>query len=184
MRSRYALLPLWYTLFYEQEQDGTPPMMPLWYEFPADQGSYTKEGSHMVGSSLLVAPVLTKGATQVSVYFPGSTLWYDIWSHEKLDVSGSMNYAAPYEKIPVFQRGGSIIPRRDRVRRSSVLMHDDPITLVVAPDKEGKASGTLYLDDGASYGYQHGTKLYMQFSWDNGSLVSKMISPPGNEWSF
>merc|ERR1719352_1549371 len=74
VRSRYALLPLWYTLFYEQEQDGTPPMRPLWYEFPEDEGSYAKEGIHMVGSSLLVAPVLTKGSTQVDVYFPGSTL--------------------------------------------------------------------------------------------------------------
>merc|ERR1712096_333538 len=73
VRARYALLPLWYTLFYEQEQDGTPPMRPLWYEFPRDEGSYTKEGSHMVGSSLLVAPVLTKGSTQVNVYFPGTT---------------------------------------------------------------------------------------------------------------
>merc|ERR1712034_269780 len=84
---------------------------------------------------------------------------YDIWSHQKLDVSGSMNYAAPYEKIPVFQRGGTIIPKRERVRRSAALMHGDPITLVVAPDKEGKASGTLYLDDGR--------------------MESKMISPPG-----
>jgi len=140
VRSRYALLPLWYTLFYDQELNGTPPMRPLWYEFPGDEGSYTKEGSHMVGSSLLVAPVLTKGATQVNVYFPGNTLWYDIWSHEKLDISGSSNYAAPYEKIPVFQRGGTIVPRRERVRRSAALMHDDPITLVVAPDREGKAS--------------------------------------------
>lgn len=179
VRARYSLLPLWYTLFYEQEQNGTPPMRPLWYEFPGDEGSYTKEGSHMVGSSLLIAPVLTKGSTQVNVYFPGSTLWYDYWSHEKLDVSGSMNYAAPYDKIPVFQRGGTIIPRRDRVRRSALLMHDDPITLVVAPDKEGKASGTLYLDDGKSFEYQQGAKLYLQFTWDNGRMESKLISPAG-----
>jgi len=133
----------------------------------------------MVGSSLLVAPVLTKGATQVNVYFPGDTLWYDIWSHEKLDISGSSNYAAPYEKIPVFQRGGTIIPRRERVRRSAALMHDDPITLVVAPDREGKASGTLYLDDGQSFAYQQGAKLYIQFTWDNGKMQAKMISPIG-----
>ena len=58
-------------------------------------------------------------------------------------------------------------------------MHDDPITLVVAPDKEGKAIGTLYLDDGKSFAYQQGAKLYMQFTWDNGKMESKMISPPG-----
>ena len=58
-------------------------------------------------------------------------------------------------------------------------MHDDPITLVVAPYKERKASGTLYLDDGKSFDYQQGAKLFMEFTRDNSRLESKMISPPG-----
>merc|ERR1712042_390836 len=155
-----------------QELNGTPPMRPLWYEFPGDEGSYSIEGSHMVGSSLLVAPVLTKGATQVNVYFPGTSLWYDIWNNDKLDVSGSMTYSAPYEKVPVFQRGGSIVPKRERIRRSSALMHNDPITLVVAPDRQGMAKGTLYLDDGKSFDYKQGSKLYMKITYDNGRLES------------
>ena len=47
-------------LHYVHLQDGTPPMRPLWYEFPEDSGSWEREGSHMVGAALLVAPVLTK----------------------------------------------------------------------------------------------------------------------------
>lgn len=35
-------------------------------------------------------------------------------------------------QIPVFQRGGSIIPRKVRVRRSSECMENDPYTLYVA----------------------------------------------------
>lgn len=35
-------------------------------------------------------------------------------------------------QIPVFQRGGSIIPRKLRVRRSSTCMEHDPYTLFVA----------------------------------------------------
>jgi alpha 1,3-glucosidase len=122
IRSRYALLPLWYTLFYEQEQTGAPVMRPLWMEFPADSGTWAVEGSHMVGDSLLVAPVLKQSALSVTVYFPGPGPWYDVWSHEKLELQGEHNYAAPYDKIPVFQRGGTIIPRRERVRRSAALM--------------------------------------------------------------
>ena len=38
--------------------------------------------------------------------------------------------------------------------RSSVLMHEDPITLHIALDKEQKAEGTLYIDDGQSYEYK------------------------------
>ena len=180
IRSRYALLPLWYTLFYESEQTGLPPMRPMWYEFPQDEASYSREGSHMVGSSLLVSPVLTKGATSVDVYFPGDTVWYDHWTHERLEVKGVKNIAAPYDKVPVFQRGGSIIPVKERIRRSSALMHEDPITLVVAPDRDGKASGTLYLDDGKSFDYREGSNIYVEFSYDNGKLESKLLSNSGH----
>lgn len=34
------------------------------------------------------------------------------------------------ETIPAFQRAGTIIPRKDRFRRSSTQMANDPYTLV------------------------------------------------------
>ena len=48
----------------------------------------------------------------------------------------------------MYQRGGTIIPKKERVRRSSALMRHDPYTLVVALDRAGRASGTLYIDHG------------------------------------
>ena len=45
-------------------------MRPLWYEFPLDEATYGREGISMVGNSLLVAPVLTKGATQGQIWAP------------------------------------------------------------------------------------------------------------------
>jgi len=38
------------------------------------------------------------------------------------------------ETVPHFYRGGHIVPRKDRVRRSSSQMADDPYTLIVAVD--------------------------------------------------
>ena len=35
----------------------------------------------------------------------------------------------------VYQRGGTIVPRKHRIRRSSALMHDDPITLHIAVNR-------------------------------------------------
>ena len=40
--------------------------------------------------------------------------------------------AAPLRKVPVFQRGGTILPKKMRVRRTSGLTHNDPFTLVAA----------------------------------------------------
>ena len=59
-------------------------------------------------------------------------------------------------------------------------MREDPITLIVAPDREGKATGTLYLDDGKSFDYKTGAHLYMEFTYQAGKLQSKMLSKPGN----
>jgi hypothetical protein len=39
-------------------------------------------------------------------------------------------------QVPVFQRGGHIVPRRLRERRSSSLTVHDPFTLIVALDKK------------------------------------------------
>ncbi len=36
----------------------------------------------------------------------------------------------------VYQRGGTIVPRKHRIRRSSALMHDDPITLHIAVNRD------------------------------------------------
>jgi len=46
-------------------------------------------------------------------------------------------------KIPVFLRGGSIIPRRQRFRRSSLAMRSDPFTLLIALDEKVKRKRTL-----------------------------------------
>jgi hypothetical protein len=64
----------------------------------------------------------------------------------------------------VFQRGGSIIPRWERQRRSSSLMLGDPLTLHVALDAGFQARGMLYLDDGLSYGYQRGDYCFWRIA--------------------
>ena len=51
---------------------------------------------------------------------------------------------------------------------------DHPIQ-VVAPDRQGMARGTLYLDDGKSFEYKQGRKVYVEITWDNGRLESKLI---------
>ena len=63
--------------------------------------------------------------------------------------------SAPLDKIPVFLRGGKIVPRKLRLRRSSKLMYYDPYTLIIAYDSDLNAEGMLYLDDEYSTEYEH-----------------------------
>lgn len=70
LRERYALLPYWYTLFYEAYSTGTPMMRPMFMEFPEDEHLFATEDQFMVGEGILVKPVTEEGAQSTNVYFP------------------------------------------------------------------------------------------------------------------
>ena len=56
----------------------------------------------------------------------------------------SRRYPVSIADVPTFVRGGYVVPRRDRPRRSTAAMAGDPLTLVVAPDANGDAVGEVY----------------------------------------
>jgi alpha 1,3-glucosidase len=67
--------------------------------------------------------------------------------------------AAIDQGVPVFQLGGTIVPARERARRSTASMRADPYTLHVALDAQGSAAGELYMDDGDTEAYEQGAFL-------------------------
>jgi alpha 1,3-glucosidase len=73
----------------------------------------------------------------------------------------------------MFIRGGSIVPRRDRVRRSSHLMRKDPYTFIIALNSNQEASGNIYNDDGSSFKYNDGAYVHSTFNFKNNVLTSK-----------
>ncbi|VEL26126.1 unnamed protein product [Protopolystoma xenopodis] len=81
-----------------------------------------------------------------------------------------INYPVQLSSIPAFYRGGRIIPRRERIRRSSWMMRHDPFTLIVTLDNRiPNCLGHLYLDDyhsrrrGAS-SYPGATMLHLMYN--------------------
>ena len=87
---------------------GVPTMRPLWWEFPADPGAVGVNDQYLLGPSLLVAPVVTQGATTRDVYFPGdaTTKWVSFWDPAAPPVAGGARHtvAAPLDTIPVYRR--------------------------------------------------------------------------------
>jgi len=150
-----------------------PVMRPLWMEFPADEKTFAMSDQWLVGSDLLVHPVVERGATKADVYFPGADgqLWYDVASFKAIKAPRRLLVDAPIDHIPVYQRGGAIVPRKMRLRRASKLMVHDPYTLVVAPTADGAASGELYLDDEHTYDYaSEGKWKRVRFEYASGVL--------------
>lgn len=173
---RYSLLPFWYTVFYEAYSEGTPVMRTMFSEFPDNSATFAMDDQWMVGSSLLVKPVTDEGSTSVDVYLPGNTVWYDLHTLKAVEPSDASpkRVDAPLDTIPVFIRGGSILPRKMRLRRSSKLMFYDPYTLVVTPDSTtGEASGSLYVDDEITLAHESSSSYSLQaFTFSRGVLSS------------
>jgi len=174
VRERYRLLPYVYTLFAGAHADGAPVMRPLFFEFPDDEPTFAAEDAFLLGSALLVRPVAQPGVTSVELRLPGAparTRWYDTHTSALVGEGGtSVSLAAPPERIPVLQRGGTVLPRRERARRASASMAHDPYTLVVAPDADGRALGELYLDDGETYAHEDGEFAWRRLAYARGVL--------------
>eukprot|EP00042_Codosiga_hollandica_P028090 m.145121 g.145121 ORF g.145121 m.145121 type:complete len:210 (+) comp52674_c0_seq9:2041-2670(+) len=109
---------------------------PLWAEYPTDNQTFKLQESFLVGADILVAPVLEQDAETVAVYFPGDQHWHDLFDFAKYDSARTTRVKAPLNKIPVFQRGGSIVPRKLKPAQSTAAMSDDPFTLFVALDSQ------------------------------------------------
>jgi len=152
IRRRYALMPYLYTLFEEAHRTGAPVLRAMWYEFPDDDVVAAKDDVAMLGPALLVAPVLFKNAQERSTYLPSGT-WYDYDTGEKFEGPTTVTKPTTIEDAPLYVRGGFVVPRRDRARRSVAAARGDPLTLLVAPDERGNAVGDVYFDDGIGYGY-------------------------------
>lgn len=69
-------------------------------------------------------------AKQASVYLPGKQSWYDLRTGTVYKGGATHKLKVTEESIPAFQRAGTIVTRKDRFRRSSTQMINDPYTLV------------------------------------------------------
>ncbi|KAF2767294.1 hypothetical protein EJ03DRAFT_366085 [Teratosphaeria nubilosa] len=185
MAVRYSLLNYIYTLFYYAHTKGDTVMRALAWEFPEDAtlaGTFTQ---YMLGPSLLITPVLVPNVDTVNGVFPGvadGTIWYDWYTLQPEEVRPQENktLSAPLEHINVHVRGGSILPLQQPKYTTSETRNTS-FSLLVALDKNGEASGSLYLDDGESL-MPTETKL-IQFKYASGMLSTSIngtysASPP------
>jgi len=86
---------------------GTPPMRPLFVDFPANETCWVVEDQFLFGPDLLVAPVLSQGQRTRKVYLPADCTWVEAWTGQEYAGGGWIELDASLERIPVFWRKGS-----------------------------------------------------------------------------
>ncbi|XP_022328253.2 myogenesis-regulating glycosidase-like [Crassostrea virginica] len=88
----------------EAETNGSPVIRPIWWIDPLDSSALTVDTEFMVGSDLLVAPVLFPGVTKIDVYLPKGH-WKDELKGTVLDGKQWLrDYEVTLEQIPTFRK--------------------------------------------------------------------------------
>jgi alpha-D-xyloside xylohydrolase len=90
--------------------EGTPPMRPLFFDFPQDETAWSIEDQFMFGPDILVAPVLHEGVRSRQVYLPANAIWTDAWAGETFDGGQQLTANAPLKRIPLYLRDNTTLP--------------------------------------------------------------------------
>ncbi|MGH9530603.1 MAG: TIM-barrel domain-containing protein [Terriglobales bacterium] len=185
IETRYRLLPYIYTLAEESSRTGLPINRPVFLEFPeifapSSRGFDHLDTEFMLGPSLLIAPQpFAETLDDYAISFPTGS-WYDFWTGLKAATPPpaptivEIAKAGPGAKfpeparihpelavLPVYVRGGSILPMQPLIQSTDEIPKG-PLELRVYPGPQ--CSGSLYLDDGHTFRYQHGDFLRQSFS--------------------
>lgn len=109
LKLRYRLLPFLYTALEEAHRTGVPMFRPLLLNYQSDSNTLAIDDEFMVGTDLLAAPIVRPAVTGRLVYLPEGT-WIDYWTGKQFTGGRTIAVEAPLETVPLFVRGGAIIP--------------------------------------------------------------------------
>lgn len=159
---RYRLLPYTYSLAGGIYRHNYTLLRGLAMDFPRDKQVLSINDQFLYGPSFLVNPVTQHGAVSRAVYLPYGTGWYDFYNG-KYYLGGQMLEApAPYERIPLFVKAGSVIPLGPALQYTNERPAKE-ITLLVYAGAD--ASFELYEDEGTNYNYEQGKFSTITFTY-------------------
>ncbi len=173
VKSRYRWLPYNYTLAYENAAFGYPLVRPLNF-YEAGSNAYDAiDDEYLWGSEVLIAPVLTQGATERTVTFPQGT-WVDMSNPAMTFTGGStITYPAPLEVLPMFAKAGAFIPMANYAMNSTADYNPAQLTIDYYPVDGVKSSYTLY-DDNRISSRALANKEYRLITFDGNAAADKI----------
>jgi alpha-D-xyloside xylohydrolase len=166
LRWRMRLIPYLHAAFVRYSREGVPPFRALVMDYPEDPGTWVVDDQYLIGENLLVAPV-TAGNSQREVYLPKGE-WFNFWTNEPLKGERKITVQVPLDQIPVFVRGGSLLPLAD------VTLHTaDPASRQITVQVYGKGNlpCALFEDEGTTWDFAKGAINQLDLKWD--SLTGK-----------
>ena len=105
---RMNLLPYILNPAVESCLTGLPLMRALPLEYPSDTVCRKYPYQYLFGEALLVAPIMEEGISTWPIYLPEGE-WRELWTGEFHRGPAVMEVNAPRDRIPVFQKKGSLL---------------------------------------------------------------------------
>ncbi|HYX08035.1 MAG TPA: TIM-barrel domain-containing protein [Bacteroidales bacterium] len=161
---RYRLMPYIYSLAGATYLNNYTIMRGLVMDFPEDPQVRNIGDQYMFGPSLMVCPVYTYKARSRKVYLPEGTNWYDLNTGALITGGNPVEANAPYTRIPVYVKEGSIIPVGKAIQYTGQKVQDT-LTLVVYTGSDGHFN--LYEDEGVNYNYEKGKYSIIPLTYNN-----------------
>lgn len=145
-----------YTLSAEATRTGVGAVRPLALEYPDDPAALGPNATYefLAGPDFLVAPVYSDTSVRDGIYLPEGT-WTDYWTGRTYQGPTTINgYSAPLDTLPLFVKGGSIVPMWPMGTLS--WQNRDRTELDYDLYPQGDSSYTLYEDDGTTRQFAQG----------------------------
>jgi alpha-glucosidase len=161
---RYRLLPYLYSTFLTAAETGAPVQRPLVFDYQYDATVRDLDDQYLLGPDLLVAPVVEPGITARQVYLPAGD-WYDWHTDELVGGSRFVIAATPMDRIPIYARGGAVIPMWTEAPASTAGYHPETVELhLFVPAVDGAHRSMLAEDDGLTNALLDGACVRTHFA--------------------
>ncbi|MDQ0594323.1 alpha-D-xyloside xylohydrolase [Chryseobacterium ginsenosidimutans] len=104
----------------------------------------------------------------VKVYLPSGSIWYDFWTNTKYNGGQEIEKTVNIQSIPLYVKGGSIIPFGPDVQYATEKKWDN-LTIKVYPGSD--ADFVLYEDEFDNYNYEKGDYTEIPMHWNDKSQM-------------
>ena len=163
---RYHLMPYLYSMAGWVHFKDYTMMRGLAMDFNGDMKVYDVPDQWMFGPAFMACPVGYYKARNRSVYFPSQCGWYDLYTGEYVNGGQTLVVDAPYERMPVYVREGSIVPFGPEMEWCD-QKPAEIINLYVYQGKDGEFQ--LYEDEGTNYNYEKGKYATIDMKYEEAS---------------
>ncbi len=159
---RYRLMPYIYTLAGRAFHEDYTIMRAMVMDFGDDPKLNNIGDQYMFGPSIMVCPVYKYKAREREVYLPEGYGWYNFNTGEYFEGGQTITVDAPYEKIPLFIKEGTILPVGPEIEYTA-QSNNEVFTIFVFKGKNNQFD--LYEDENLNYNYEKGDYSLIPFQY-------------------